>query len=74
MVKRQGFAIDDEENELGIRCVAASVFDGKQRPVAAISVSGPALRVTKKLVQDVLKREVMKAASEISQRLGYTGT
>ena len=73
MVKRQGFAIDDEENELGIRCVASPVFDGKRRPVAAISVSGPALRVTKKLIQDVLKREVMKAASEISQRLGYTG-
>ena len=73
MVKKQGFAIDDEENELGIRCVAAPVFDGKRRPVAAISVSGPALRVTRKLIQDVLKREVMKAASEISQRLGFPG-
>jgi IclR family transcriptional regulator, KDG regulon repressor len=73
IVKRQGFAIDDEENELGIRCVAAPVFDGKGRPVAAISVSGPALRVTKKLIQDVLKKEVMKAASEISKRLGFTG-
>jgi len=73
IVKRQGFAIDDEENELGVRCVAAPVFDGKRRPVAAISVSGPALRVTKKLIQDVLKREVIKAASEISQRLGFTG-
>jgi IclR family transcriptional regulator, KDG regulon repressor len=73
MVKKQGFAIDDEENELGIRCVAAPVFDGKRRPVAAVSVSGPALRVTKKLIQDVLKKEVIKAAAEISQRLGFTG-
>jgi DNA-binding IclR family transcriptional regulator len=73
MVKKQGFAIDDEENELGIRCVAAPVFDGKGRPVAAVSVSGPALRVTKERIRDVLELEVTKAASEISQRLGFTG-
>jgi IclR family transcriptional regulator, KDG regulon repressor len=73
IVKKQGFAIDDEENELGIRCVAAPVFDGKGRPVAAISISGPALRVTREKIRDVLKVEVIKAASEISQRLGFTG-
>jgi DNA-binding IclR family transcriptional regulator len=73
MVKKQGFAIDNEENELGIRCVAAPVFDGKGRAIAAISVSGPALRVTIERIQDVLKVEVIKAASELSHRLGFTG-
>jgi DNA-binding IclR family transcriptional regulator len=73
VVRAQGYAVDDEENEEGIRCLAAPVFDEKGRPVAAISVSGPAVRVTKKIIQDVFRKEVMKAASEISRRLGFNG-
>jgi IclR family KDG regulon transcriptional repressor len=70
-VKNQGYAIDEEENEKGIRCVAAPIFDGKGRAVAAISVSGPAFRVTKKMAQDTVRKEVMKTASEISKLLGF---
>jgi DNA-binding IclR family transcriptional regulator len=70
-VKSQGYAVDDEENERGIRCVAAPVFNEKGVALAAISISGPAFRVTKKAIQDVLKKEVVKAAFEISQRLGF---
>jgi IclR family transcriptional regulator, KDG regulon repressor len=70
-VRQQGYAIDDEENEKGIRCVAAPVLDDKGRAVSAISVSGPAFRVTKKLVQEALKKEVISAASEISRLLGF---
>ena len=44
VVRRQGYAIDEEENEQGIRCLGAPIFDGRGRPVAAISVSGPASR------------------------------
>jgi DNA-binding IclR family transcriptional regulator len=73
VVRAQGYAVDDEENEEGIRCLAAPVFDEKGRPVAAISVSGPAVRVTKRIIQDVFRKEVMKAASEISRRLGFNG-
>ena len=65
------FAIDDEENEQGIRCLGAPIFDGRGRPVAAISVSGPVFQMTKKFVQDVVKKEVMAAAAEISERLGF---
>ncbi|HET6489629.1 MAG TPA: IclR family transcriptional regulator [Syntrophales bacterium] len=72
-VRRQGYAIDEEENERGIRCLAAPIFDGRGRPVAAISVSGPAVRVTRKVIQDVFRKEVMQAASEISRRLGFKG-
>lgn len=71
VVKSQGYAIDEEENEKGIRCVAAPIFDGKGKAVAAISVSGPAFRVTRKLAQDTIRKEVMKTASEISELLGY---
>jgi DNA-binding IclR family transcriptional regulator len=74
LVRKQGYAIDDEENERGIRCVGAPVFDEAGRVVAAISVSGPAFRVTKKNVQELLKKEVMGAALRISQRLGFRGS
>ncbi|MFB3884391.1 MAG: IclR family transcriptional regulator [Thermodesulfobacteriota bacterium] len=70
-VRKQGFAIDDEENERGIRCVAAPIFNEASRVVAAISISGPAFRVTKKIIQESLKKEVMETASKISQRLGF---
>ena len=71
IVSRQGYAIDDEENEKGIRCVAAPIYNAMGQAVAAISVSGPAFRITKKMVQETLKKEVMETALKISQRLGF---
>jgi DNA-binding IclR family transcriptional regulator len=71
IVRNQGYAMDDEENEKGIRCLGAPIFDGNGRAVAAISVSGSVFQVTKKAVHDVLKGEVMAAAAEISRRLGF---
>ena len=70
-VKEQGYAIDDEENEKGIRCVAAPIFNEAAKAVAAVSVSGPGFRVTKKVIQESLKKEVMETALKISQRLGF---
>lgn len=40
-VRQSGFAIDDEENTPGLRCLAASVFDEYRRPVAALSLAAP---------------------------------
>ena len=71
LVRKQGFGIDDEENEKGIRCVAAPIRNGAGKVVAAISISGPAFRVTKKVIQESLKKEVMETALKISQRLGF---
>jgi DNA-binding IclR family transcriptional regulator len=71
-VRTQGYAMDDEENERGIRCIAAPIFNEAGRAVAAVSISGPAFRVTKKVVQETLKKEVMETASNISQRLGFS--
>lgn len=73
MVRNQGYAMDDEENEKGVRCVGAPIYDEAGRAVAAISISGPAFRVTKKMVQEILKKEVMETALKISQRLGFRG-
>ena len=67
LVRSQGYAVDDEENEQGIRCLGAPIFDGRGRPLAAISVSGPVFQMTKKFVQEVVKNEVIAAASEIGR-------
>jgi DNA-binding IclR family transcriptional regulator len=45
---RQGFAVDDVENEDGVRCVGAAVLNDRGEPVAAISVSAPESRFPKK--------------------------
>jgi DNA-binding IclR family transcriptional regulator len=73
IVRAQGYAIDDEENEKGIRCVAAPIYNEVGKPVAAMSISGPAFRITKKVIQESLKKEVMETALNVSQRLGFRG-
>jgi len=71
IVRTQGYAIDDEENERGIRCVAAPIYNESGKAVAAISITGPAFRMTKKMIQEILKKEVMETALKISQKLGF---
>jgi DNA-binding IclR family transcriptional regulator len=70
-LRKQGYAIDDEENEKGIRCVAAPIYNEIGKTVAAISITAPAFRVTKKSIQETLKKEVMETALRISERLGF---
>ncbi len=70
-IRKQGYAVDDEENEKGIRCVAAPIYNETGKTVAAISITAPAFRVTKKAIQETLKKEVMATASQISERLGF---
>jgi IclR family KDG regulon transcriptional repressor len=69
----QGYAIDDQEREEGVRCVAAPVRDHSGRVIAAISIAGPTMRVTKERVSE-LAAHVIRAANEISARLGYAIT
>jgi DNA-binding IclR family transcriptional regulator len=71
-VRRQGYAIDDLENEEGIRCVGAPIFDHTDKPVAAVSVSGPAYRMTLERTGE-LSVVVRRKAGEISRRLGHQG-
>lgn len=44
-VRRRGYAIDDEEHAIGLRCVAAPILDEHGMPLAAISASGPTARI-----------------------------
>jgi IclR family transcriptional regulator, KDG regulon repressor len=72
-VRRKGYAVDDEENEKGIRCVGAPVSDAEGKVVAALSVSGPTARVTRARVSNDLQRQVREAALTISRQLGFRG-
>ncbi len=71
VIRNRGYAIDDEESERGIRCVAAPVRNEIGLTVAAVSVSGPAIRITREKVLDTLKDDVMGTAVEISKKLGF---
>ena len=70
-VQFKGFAVDDEENEKGIRCVAAPVRDYRGEVIAAISISGPTVRMTIERIDRELTAHVVSAAEKISQKLGY---
>lgn len=69
-VKKRGFAYDLEENEPGITCIAAPIFDHLGHVHAAVSISGPTIRMTKERLQE-LEPLIIKKGRAISQRLGY---
>jgi IclR family acetate operon transcriptional repressor len=67
---RRGYSIDDGENEENARCIGAAIFDGQNRPIAAISVSSPSSRMDDERMVEVAAA-VMDAARRISLMLGY---
>lgn len=69
-IRKCGFGVDMEEIELGLRCVAAPVKDSSGVVIAAISISGPANRLSDDKLAD-LAAKVSQAAGQISARLGY---
>jgi DNA-binding IclR family transcriptional regulator len=69
-IRLRGYAIDNEEKEPGLRCLSAPVRNDTGKLLAALSVSGPAFRVTKERIPEIGKA-VMQAAGELSYELGY---
>lgn len=72
-IRDKGFAVDDEEHEVGVRCVAAPIMDRSGEVTAALSVSGPAVRMSDSRLEH-LGWLVVAAASEISRQLGFLPT
>lgn len=65
-----GYAVDDEENDLGVRCISAPVFVGDAAPaIGCIGIDGPSVRVTSATI-DRLGEIVATAAAELSSELG----
>lgn len=69
-VRERGYSTDDMENEDGIRCVGAPIFDHTGAVCAGVSIAGPAMRVTPDRFAG-LGPLIRDAGAEISARLGY---
>jgi IclR family transcriptional regulator, KDG regulon repressor len=69
-VRIRGYAVDNEEIEKGLRCVGGPVWNYSGEVVAAISVAGPAFRITRSRVPTVA-RAVIAATRRLSAELGY---
>ena len=50
IIAGRGWAFDNEERYIGMRCIASAVFDGQGSPIAGVSISGPAARITDELI------------------------
>jgi IclR family transcriptional regulator, KDG regulon repressor len=61
--------MDDEEEEIGVRCIGAPVWDWDGRVIAAVSVAGPTTRINEDTF-DTLVSDVRRTALAISQQLG----
>lgn len=71
LIYERGYALDDEEHERGIRCVAAAICNFSGEPIGALSVSAPAFRLDDSHVKkySIL---VMDAAKSIARLLGFS--
>ena len=69
-VRLQGYAVDNEESVLGARCVAAPVLGNNQEALAAISIAGPATRISPDRVP-LFAATVKETARKISARISF---
>jgi IclR family acetate operon transcriptional repressor len=69
-IRAQGYGIDDEEQEEGVRCIAAPVRDESGQVVASLSISGPVTRLDDRRVQSLVS-DVVDCGQKLSARLGY---
>lgn len=71
-IRRLGFAIDEREVDEGTRCIGAPVFDSSGRVAGAMSISGPAYRVTLEGLHE-LAPALVRVSQDVSRQLGYSG-
>jgi IclR family transcriptional regulator, KDG regulon repressor len=70
LVRERGYSIDEEEREVGLRCIGAPVWNSAGEVIAAVSIAGPVFRITKDRIP-ALSNAVMSGARRISASLGY---
>ncbi len=71
IIAEQGYAIDNEELDEGVRSVGAPIRDYTRRIIGAVSISGPSMRFSDERINKELIPMVIKASEEISAKLGY---
>ena len=70
-IAEQGYAIDNEEMDIGVCCVGAPIRDYTRRIIGAVSISGPSMRFSKERIEKELIPLVVKAGEDISTKLGF---
>jgi len=69
-IRQEGIAIDNEELELGVKCIGAPIFDSNGNVVATFNVSGPSVRLNSRRIEEI-KSLIKHCSSEISRALEY---
>lgn len=72
LTRERGYAMDNEEHEPGVRCVAVAIRNWEGAPVAAVSISAPAVRMDDAMIGKMLPR-LRDTAGQISRMLGFRG-
>jgi IclR family KDG regulon transcriptional repressor len=72
MIRTQGYGIEREENEPGITCIAAPIFNHLSEVAGAISISGTSLRMNDEKIASI-KDTLIEVGKKVSERLGYRG-
>jgi DNA-binding IclR family transcriptional regulator len=71
VVRRRGYAVDREENEPGVACIGAPILNSAGHAVAAISVSGPSVRMLKQ--ERDIGSALLSTCGDISRKIGFIG-
>ena len=71
LIKQQGYAVDDEEFDTGIRCVAVPALDYRGKLAGALGISGPATRMTRERLPE-LATIVVEIGRALTERLSFT--
>ena len=69
-IRKTGYAIDNEENELGVRCIAVSLKGFQGKPTYAISVSAPKDRMPDERI-DACRKLILETKNHIQQEMGF---
>lgn len=69
LCRERGYAIDDEEVEIGMRCIAAPVFDNRGKTIVTICMSGPSVRMTKERIETELAGLLLDTARRITEKI-----
>jgi len=70
-IAENGYAVDNEELDIGVKCVSAPIRDYTRRIIGAVSISGPSMRFSDDRIANELIPLVLKAGDEISAKLGF---
>jgi DNA-binding IclR family transcriptional regulator len=72
-VEKNGYAIDNQEKDLGVICIAGPIFNYNNDVVASISISGPSIRLTGESIKNFYVKNVVEYCQKVSTAIGYSG-